>query len=94
MKKLLTTILFAGSCLLGGVAAQADKSGNAVFSCSAGPPNSCFVCINIRTNWPGDAKVYEGLFDYDNDGKMVPILAESYDMSADGKTVTFKLRGA
>ena len=37
-------------------------------------------------------KVYEGLFDYDNDGKMVPILAESYDMSADGKTVTFKLR--
>ena len=26
MKKLLTTILFAGSCLLGGVAAQADKS--------------------------------------------------------------------
>ena len=37
-------------------------------------------------------KVYEGLFDYANDGSMVPILAESYDMSADGKTVTFKLR--
>ncbi|NBR40366.1 MAG: ABC transporter substrate-binding protein, partial [Alphaproteobacteria bacterium] len=37
-------------------------------------------------------KVYEGLFDYDNDGKMVPMLAESYEMSADGKTVTFKLR--
>ncbi len=37
-------------------------------------------------------KVYEGLFDYDNDGKMVPMLAESYDISADGKTVTFKLR--
>ena len=37
-------------------------------------------------------KVYEGLFDYANDGSMVPVLAESFDMSADGKTVTFKLR--
>ena len=37
-------------------------------------------------------KVYEGLFDYDNDGKMIPILAESYEMSGDGKTVTFNLR--
>ncbi|MBS0124896.1 ABC transporter substrate-binding protein [Thetidibacter halocola] len=37
-------------------------------------------------------KIYEGLFDYDNDLKIVPALAESYEVSADGKTVTFTLR--
>lgn len=37
-------------------------------------------------------KIYDGLFDYDNDLNIVPALAESYDVSDDGKTVTFKLR--
>ena len=93
MKKLLTTILIAGSCLLGGVAAQADKSGGTLsFLVQPEPPT---LASYVSTSGPIGLvmpKVYEGLFDYDNDGKMVPILAESYDMSADGKTVTFKLR--
>lgn len=37
-------------------------------------------------------KIYDGLFDYDNDLNIVPALAESYEVSDDGKTVTFKLR--
>ena len=37
-------------------------------------------------------KIYDGLVDYDNDGKMVPMLAESVDVSSDGKTITFNLR--
>ena len=37
-------------------------------------------------------KIYDGLVDYDNDGKMVPMLAESVDVSPDGKTITFNLR--
>jgi len=37
-------------------------------------------------------KIYDGLFDYDNDLNMVPALATSVDVSEDGKTVTFKLR--
>ncbi len=37
-------------------------------------------------------KIYDGLFDYDNDLNMVPALATSVDVSEDGKTVTFALR--
>lgn len=37
-------------------------------------------------------KVYDGLLDYDKDLKAVPSLAESWDVSEDGKTVTFNLR--
>ena len=37
-------------------------------------------------------KIYDGLFDYDNDLNIVPALATEYEVSEDGKTVTFKLR--
>ena len=37
-------------------------------------------------------KIYDGLLDYDKDLKAVPSLAESWDISDDGKTVTFNLR--
>jgi len=37
-------------------------------------------------------KMFEGLVTYAPDFKMVPQLATSWDQSADGKTVTFKLR--
>ena len=35
---------------------------------------------------------YEGLYGFDKDMKMIPVLAESYDVSKDGLTYTFKLR--
>ncbi len=37
-------------------------------------------------------KIYEGLLDYDNDLQAIPSLAESWDVSEDGKTVTFNLQ--
>ena len=37
-------------------------------------------------------KIYQGLLDYDNDLNIVPELAESYEVSEDGLTVTFKLQ--
>jgi peptide/nickel transport system substrate-binding protein len=37
-------------------------------------------------------KIYDGLFDYDSELQIVPSLAESYDVSEDGKTITFNLR--
>ena len=38
--------------------------------------------------------VYEGLVRYGDNGKIEPALAESWDISEDGKTYTFKLRDA
>ena len=80
----------AGSLLLGGAAAHADKSGGTLsFLVQPEPPT---LASYVSTSGPIGLvmpKVYEGLFDYNNDGTMVPILAESYSASADGKTVTF-----
>lgn len=39
-----------------------------------------------------DALVYAGLLDVDDDGKLVPDLAESWDMGADGTSYRFLLR--
>lgn len=36
--------------------------------------------------------VYEGLFEFNDDNKAIPHLAESYDVSEDGKTYKIKLR--
>jgi peptide/nickel transport system substrate-binding protein len=36
--------------------------------------------------------VYEALLDFDKNGKLIPSLAESWTMSADGKSYMFKLR--
>lgn len=38
------------------------------------------------------ANVFDGLVEYDNDFKLRPALAERWDISRDGKTLTFRLR--
>src|ERR1700692_1521326 len=35
---------------------------------------------------------YEGLYGFDKDMKMIPVLAESYDVSKDGLVYTIKLK--
>jgi peptide/nickel transport system substrate-binding protein len=93
MKKIMATVLMAGSLMLSSMAAKAENYGGTLaFLVQPEPPT---LASYVSTSGPIGLvmpKVYEGLFDYDNDGKMVPMLAESYTMSADGKTVTFKLR--
>jgi peptide/nickel transport system substrate-binding protein len=48
----------------------------------------------INTNWydPGFYALYEHVITLDPDGKYVPQLAESWDVSPDGLKVTFKIR--
>ena len=38
------------------------------------------------------SKIFEGLVEYDREGKPVPQLAESWFISPDGLTMTFRLR--
>ncbi len=77
----------------GGAPALAQKAGGTlVYLVQPEPPS---LASYVSTSGPIGLvapKIYEGLFDYDNDGKIIPVLAESYSVSDDGKTVTFKLR--
>ena len=85
--------LIAIAFMLSSFAAKAQEAGGTLaFLVQPEPPT---LASYVSTSGPIGLvmpKIYEGLFDYDNDGKMVPMLAESYDISADGKTVTFNLR--
>ena len=93
MKRFLAAILMAGSLMFASMAAHAEKYGGTLsFLVQPEPPT---LASYLSTSGPIGLvmpKVYEGLFDYDNDGNLVPMLAESYKTSPDGKTVTFKLR--
>ena len=93
MRYLLCCSLLAISTLLSVTSASAQNSGGTlVFIVQPEPPS---LASYVSTSGPIGLvapKIYEGLFDYDNDGKIVPVLAESYEVSTDGKTVTFNLR--
>ncbi len=93
ISKFLNAVIMTAAIALGGGAAQAQQSGGSmVFLVQPEPPT---MAGYISTSGPIGLlgpKIYDGLFDYDNDGKMIPVLAESYDITTDGKTVTFNLR--
>ncbi|MEO0959144.1 MAG: ABC transporter substrate-binding protein, partial [Pseudomonadota bacterium] len=78
---------------LGASTALAQKSGGTfVYLVQPEPPS---LASYLSTSGPIGLvapKIYDGLFDYDNDLNIVPALATSYEVSEDGKTVTFKLR--
>ena len=93
MNNIFKGFLVAIALMMSSVAAKAQEAGGTLaFLVQPEPPT---LASYVSTSGPIGLvmpKIYEGLFDYDNDGKMVPMLAESYEISADGKTVTFKLR--
>lgn len=79
--------------LAGGQTATAQEAGGTfVYIVQPEPPS---LASYLSTSGPIGLvapKIYDGLFDYDNDLNIVPALAESYEVSTDGKTVTFNLR--
>ena len=93
MRRVLGGALMALAIGLGGAPAMAQKAGGTlVYLVQPEPPS---LASYVSTSGPIGLvapKIYEGLFDYDNDGKIIPVLAESHSVSDDGKTVTFKLR--
>ncbi len=73
--------------------ASAQKSGGTLVQITQPePPN---LASYISTSGPigqVTAKIFDGLLEYDFDLKAKASLAESFDVSPDGKTITFKLR--
>ena len=85
--------LLATLMLLGMQSALAAKSGGTLVMLVQPEPPS--LASYLSTSGPIGLmapKIYDGLLDYDKDLKAVPSLAESWDVSEDGKTVTFSLR--
>jgi peptide/nickel transport system substrate-binding protein len=77
---------------LPGVARAQKKGGTMVMGVNPEPPTLA-TYFNISTSiGQVTAKVYEGLLDYGFDMKPRGVLAESWKVAPDGKTIEFKLR--
>ena len=93
MKKILTAAIMVVTLILAGCGSSADNTklsvmlgSNVVSLDSAQATDSAsFEVI---------ADCIDGLMQLDSAGKPIPALAESYEISPDGKTYTFKLREA
>lgn len=85
---LIAVLAFAGASV-----AQAQKAGGTLVMLVQPEPPS--LASYLSTSGPIGLmapKVYDGLLDYDKDLNAIPSLAESWEVSEDGKTVTFNLR--
>ncbi|MEM6932414.1 MAG: ABC transporter substrate-binding protein [Pseudomonadota bacterium] len=93
LPKLFAAAAIAAGTAMAGMPALAQKAGGTlVYLVQPEPPS---LASYLSTSGPIGLvapKIYEGLLDYDNDLNIVPALAESYEVSEDGKTVTFKLQ--
>ncbi|MEM7525151.1 MAG: ABC transporter substrate-binding protein [Pseudomonadota bacterium] len=93
IKKWIARGFVAAGMIASGYGAVAQEAGGTfVFIVQPEPPS---MASYLSTSGPIGLvapKIYDGLFDYDNDLNIVPALAESYEVSEDGKTVTFNLR--
>lgn len=102
MKRItLVLTFFLGVLLLAGCSNSKDKAGD---SDKKGEENTLRVAMATEIDsldpfkmTAGDTEtimdqVFDGLFDVDTDGSLIPDLAESYSVSEDGKTYDFKLK--
>ena len=88
--KSLRYTMLASALAVGLAAASAHAARlNMATAMNVGPLNPHLYSPNQMF---GQAMVYEPLVKYTEGGKLVPWLAESWQISADGKTYTFKLR--
>jgi peptide/nickel transport system substrate-binding protein len=92
MLTLSLVVALAATVILAGDAFAQKRGGTLVMLVQPEPPT---LASYISTSGPigqVSTKVYEGLLEYDFNLKPIPGLAESWTVSQDGKTVTFKLQ--
>jgi dipeptide transport system substrate-binding protein len=87
-------LMIAASCAALAIGA-ASASAKTLVYCSEGSPENFYPAINTTgTSFDASSRpIYNRLLEFERGTtKLEPGLAESYDVSADGKMVTFKLR--
>ena len=93
IKTRLGGVLLAVTMMAGASMAHAQNAGGTLVKIVQPEPPS--LASYLSTSGPIGLvapKIYEGLLDYDKDLNPVPALAESFEVSEDGKTVTFNLQ--
>ena len=96
MKKILMTMLLLVTMIITGCGGSDSAGGNSKLSVMLG---SNIVSLDSAqatdsASFEVIADCIDGLMQLDSDGKAIPAIAESYDVSEDGKTYTFHLREA
>jgi peptide/nickel transport system substrate-binding protein len=90
----LAIALLAAVALVGfdSVGAQARRGGTLNFILKPEPPHLQGALSTADPVWQATSKFHNGLLNYDPNLNPVPELAESWQMSPDNRTMTFKLR--
>ena len=89
----LTTLVMSALLTLAAAPADAQKKGGVLRIGNLGEPpalDAHWTTASITETLTNH--IYEGLFSLDRENKPTPMLAESYTVSKDGLTYTFKLR--
>lgn len=73
-------------------AAEPVKGGTLIITTTPEPSIITNALSSAPTTNEVGTKIFDGLLEYDNDLNPTPSLAESWEISPDGKTVTFNLR--
>lgn len=92
LKSLFSMLCVTATLAVSGQALAQNAGGTMVMIAQPEPPS---LAPYLSTSGPIGLvapKIYNGLLDYDLDLNPVPDLAESYEVSEDGLTVTFKLQ--
>ncbi len=98
MKRRFVPLILAASCTLVGAAltgpaqAQPKRGGALIAGQVAHPPSLDDHMTNALAAKHATFNIYETLLTRGEDGRVIPGLAESFTVSADGLTYTFKLR--
>src|SRR5262245_47087309 len=90
---MLGMVIALAAVALGPGAAEAQKRGGTlIMLVQPEPPTLAGYQSTSGPIGQVTSKIYDGLLEYDFNLKPLPGLAESWTMSPDGKTVTFKLQ--
>ncbi|MBR0261896.1 MAG: peptide ABC transporter substrate-binding protein [Selenomonadaceae bacterium] len=96
MRKILMTVLLLVTMIFTGCGGSDSAGGNSKLSVMLGSNVVSLDSANATdiASFELIADCIDGLMQLDSDGKAIPALAESFDVSEDGKTYTFHLRDA